>query len=440
MFIKKLVVLCGIIVLFFLTACVPTVNLSKLTLLRSPESFSHEYPYEKIRETDYAVFKEKMNVFASKLGDEITNNLYQEGKNVTCAPISIELCLGLAISAANNETRAELLDAIGIDYDTFAKYYKVYYDELYLNDVNEFNQVEAKLLLSNSIWIDNDVTLYDKGLDDLQNNYYCYAYEADFNGNNKVTNKAIREFIKQQTNGLIDPEMNLSTDIMFVLMNTIYLKDIWNDLGRDLKFADGSYKFTNINGNVSDKQLLDGYYNVGKTMHNDNYSAFYTQTYHHFNVFFVMPETGVDIKDIITSEMISYVTNIKNYVTKDDEKMEEYYTKCIFPEFKASCDIDIMEILEEKFGIRKMFTNGQCDFTNLTDNKYGCTGVKHIAKIEVNKKGIEGAAVTYIPTAGAAGPGPYTKVYEEYVVNKEFAFIVTYADIILFTGVVTNID
>ena len=438
--IKKLFILLIMFMIVFSSGCVASRSLSKMTLLRTPEKLSHEYNYKELRNDDYLEFKEKMRTFASKLGASIARQEYQENKNTTCAPISIEMCLGLAVSAANGETRDELLNAIGVSYDVFSKYYKLYFNELYLEIYNEFKQLEAKIQLTNSIWIDNDVTLFENGLDDLRDNYYCYAYEADFDGNNKETNKAIKAFIKEKTNGLLDPDINIDANTRFVLMNTLYLKDLWNDLGNDLSYATKDYTFTNANGSISKKQLLNGYYFAGKTMINDDYSAFYTKTNHRFSLYFIKANESKNIKDVFNSDTISYVVNDNNYVYQDDELMEEYHTKCIFPEFKADCDLDLKSLLTNEFGINSLFINGKCDFTNLTDNKYGCSEVKHIAKLEVNKKGIEGAAVTYIAKAGAAGPGPYTTVYEEFVVDEEFGFVLTYNDIILFSGIVTNID
>ena len=43
---------------------------------------------------------------------------------------------------------------------------------------------------------------------------------------------------------------------------------------------------------------------------------------------------------------------------------------------------------------------------------------------------------------GASGPidEPYEDVYETFVVDKEFGFILTYKDAAIFSGTVTNID
>ena len=126
--IKKLIILCSIFMFIFLSGCVATGSLAKMTLLRNPEGLSHKYDYMDTKEDSYIVFKEKMNTFASKLGSCISYREYKDGENVACAPISIEMCLGLAVSAANGETREELINAIGVDYDTFSKYYTLVSD------------------------------------------------------------------------------------------------------------------------------------------------------------------------------------------------------------------------------------------------------------------------------------------------------------------------
>jgi hypothetical protein len=59
----------------------------------------------------------------------------------------------------------------------------------------------------------------------------------------------------------------------------------------------------------------------------------------------------------------------------------------------------------------------------------------------VDRRGIEGAAVTYIPMAGAPGPGEYERVYLDFIVDRAFGFVITDRnDITLFSGVVNEID
>jgi serine protease inhibitor len=118
-----------------------------------------------------------------------------------------------------------------------------------------------------------------------------------------------------------------------------------------------------------------------------------------------------------------------------------HYTRVFFPEYEASFDGDIADTLKEEFGIEDIFDFEKCDFSNITDDPIACTGVVHKAYLEVNKSGIEGAAVTCIPNDGAAGPGKYEEVYHYFVVDRAFGFVLTDGyGAVLFCGVVNSIE
>ena len=67
--------------------------------------------------------------------------------------------------------------------------------------------------------------------------------------------------------------------------------------------------------------------------------------------------------------------------------------------------------------------------------------VKHVAKLDVTKEGIEGAAVTIISNkATSPAPRPYEKVYQDFLIDRPFGFILT--DVYgttLFSGVIKNV-
>ena len=436
---NKLLILSSI---FVLASC--HASLDKVTLLRSPEKMAHAYSYEEVKDTDYLAFKLKMREFSSKISESILNREFREDSNIALSPLSIELCLGLGISGASDETRVELLKAFDMDYQTFNKFYKTYFNQMSLERYHyDGKKIKSQLLLTNSIWIDDDITLKDSGLDALLNDYYCYSYHADFDKDNKNTNKAIEEFISDKTKGLIKPKLKFSIDTLFVLMNTLYLKDVWNDFGEDLDYDEEGYKFTYKDGKESKKRLLSGYYNDGRTITTDNYSCFYTSTNSGFKLYFVKPNEGKDLKTIFNKDSLDYVLDKNHMVYKDDIKKERYHTYCVFPEYKAESNVDLQNILKEDFNVKTLFDIDKCKFHNLTDKEVYCSDIKHIAKLDVNKKGIEGAAVTYMAMGGNAAPeqDPYEDIYETFVVDKEFGFILTYQDNdVVFSGTVTNID
>ena len=223
-------------------------------------------------------------------------------------------------------------------------------------------------------------------------------------------------------------------------MNTLYLKDVWNDAGADLSYVSTDYKFKNYSGSISEKKLLRGYYNDGRTLESDDFSSFYTTTDSGLSLHFIKPNEEKDIRHVFNKTNINTVLDGSNYVYRDDEKRELYHTRCIFPEYKADTDVSLNQMFSEDFNVKSLF-NTSCDFSNLSDSQVFCSEFRHVAKLKVNKKGIEGAAVTHMSYAGAAAPDEtWTDVYEEFVVDKEFGFVLSHHGDVLFSGIVTNID
>ena len=94
----------------------------------------------------------------------------------------------------------------------------------------------------------------------------------------------------------------------------------------------------------------------------------------------------------------------------------------------------------QDLGIQSLLNPTTCDFSSITTDAAFVSKIRHLAKLKVNKTGVEGAAVTYMEAPGSAGPGEYSDVYETFIVDKEFGFILSEGDTVLFSGIVTNID
>ena len=91
-------------------------------------------------------------------------------------------------------------------------------------------------------------------------------------------------------------------------------------------------------------------------------------------------------------------------------------------------------------GVKKLF--GECDFSNLAEDVY-CNGIKHVTRLEVKSKGIEGAAVTaMMMEATSVGPEKEkNKVYENFIVDKNFVYVLKDNNgVPLFTGVIKNVE
>ena len=100
-----------------------------------------------------------------------------------------------------------------------------------------------------------------------------------------------------------------------------------------------------------------------------------------------------------------------------------------FPRISRLVRLDVAGILRS-FGIVKLFDESACDLTSLMEresmergNAY-CYKIQHVTDLTVDRKGIEGAAVT-VAAGGAESAEMYETVRGEFVVDRPFGFILT---------------
>lgn len=420
------------------------------TLLREPIKLQNNTNYSN---DDYNVFLNKLSLFGADFSEKYYN-YYEIDNNLAISPISLYMALSLATECANNDTRSEILNVMGITYEEVNKYTSILLSKLvkesYVNTGEDKKKLISKLDLTNSIWIQDDLIVKDECINKLADNYYCYPYKADFYNNNEKANRAIREFICDKTNGLIDKDFDLSKKCLLALINTLYLKDVW-DVYDDLQLTKNKYEFVNNDNSKKNLNLLQGYYVAGQVYNEKKFSHFYTRTNRGYKLKFIVPNDGYCINDIFTKDNLNNINTITDYRYKDDVKKEEYYTRCLFPEFKASCDEDLVDLFKDKYNMNKFFDPNECDFTNITDLNFTsnrivegiyCSSIIHKTELEVNKKGIEGAAVTIVAMneSTSCPIEEYKKIYKDFVIDKAFGYIITdLNDVMLFSGVVNNV-
>lgn len=381
-------------------------------------------------------FYEGLNSFSGKVAKLCLDDLKPE-ENAAISPASIFSALALVAECSDGKTRQEILNAIGMEYEVLEQNYARFYQSL--NRVEEgTNKTKGKL--TNTIWLDRELPYNEDCLSDLASKYFCYSYGVDFNQIEYVNNY-ISDFISKQTNGLLRPALDLSSETVLVLLNTLYLRDAWNDTATDLPLTSEEYKFKKADGKIISKQFLKGEYKSGRVFVTDTYKQFYTKT-NEYTLTFIVPQNGYKIEDVFTSEVISNAKKTRYVFSKDsegEEPREVYYTRCIFPEFTASSNLSLREIFKS-LGIVDMFTP-TANFSKISPKDLMCNYAQHIAKLNVNKKGIEGAATTIIEIAPTSpAPEIVKEIYEDFIVDESFGFVISNGmGANLFSGIIRNI-
>ena len=79
------------------------------------------------------------------------------------------------------------------------------------------------------------------------------------------------------------------------------------------------------------------------------------------------------------------------------------------------------------------------NFSNISDESLVCSHTAHYARLEVTKKGIEGAAATIIDVAPGSS-APVKEIYEDFIVDASFGFVISdNMGANLFSGIIRTI-
>ncbi len=384
----------------------------------------------------FKTFASKVTKFSNDAAVAIgTNN---DGTNTAVSPISVFMALAMTVECADGDTRQEILDAMGITYDELKaniKHLCYVCNRIrpYERESNPYNEIKCV----NSLWVQDDVKVKDSGLQSLTDLFHTDMFRMDFKGSD--VNSLITSYISNETRGFLKPNLELSPETLLVLMNVVYLRDVWNDMNEPLPLTENNYDFINYDKSKKSTQLLRGYYNSGRAVETEKFRKFVTYTNEDIALTFFVPKDGYTLDDIYTSEVLNDPTPYV-YQEKKEDANYRYYTRCFFPEYNASFDNYIEETVK-KMGVKKFFSL-DCNFSNLTDNLVYCDQIRHVTRLEVTRDGIEGAAMTAEMMDGDPGPDGevWVDVYEDFVVDRNFAFIVSKERIPIFTGVVKSIE
>ncbi len=399
--------------------------------------FENEDYYDVMQFTwsdSFKAFASKVTKFSNDAAVAIGTN---DAGNTAVSPISVFMALAMAAESADSETRQEILDAMGITYDELKANIKhLCYICNRIRPRNRETNLYNELKCVNSLWVQDDVKVKESGLQSLTDLFHTDIFRMDFNGSN--VNDIITSYISNETRGFLSPNLEITPETLLVLMNVVYLRDIWNDYGHALNLTNQKFDFVNYDLSKKSTQLLEGYYFGGKAVKTEKFRKFETYTKEDIALTFFVPNDGYTLDDIYTPEVLNDHTQYI-YSEKHGDTTYRFHTRCLFPEYNASFDGYIEETIK-KMGVNKFFSL-DCNFSNLTDDLLYCGKIRHITKLEVTRYGIEGAAVTAEMLLGDAGPGReiYKDFYEDFVVDRNFAYIISHHNIPIFTGVVKSI-
>ena len=383
------------------------------------------------RDNDYL---DRLQKASFRLYDLIKTEGKGNKENYVISPVSLYMSFAMLYYLGDETVKAEIIELLELSEEDM--FFKERVFELLVNPRTHSDQSASDINLINSIWLDNDLDInYNQDvLDALANELYCYAYEAPFQNDNQKANEAIREFIKEKTNGAIDKNFNFSEETIFSLINTIYFKDAWDDNLRDLYSKQDIFHMDS--DDIMSEYLYGKYFN-GIEKSDEIARSMFTYTANGYVLHFIVPNEGHTLDEAMDSNHLFDFLKIDSPTHSGNVY---YHTRVIFPKYKVESTTEVKDILLNKKYLQK---TSSIFFSDLTGDQPLAVGrIRHDVVLDVGKKGIEGSAVTIIAVkegAGIGGKEEIEHVYFDFVVDKNFGFVLCDPrGIVLFMGEVTN--
>lgn len=394
-----------------------TENAKALLDVVFPKAYAYD-DYEKrtqVRDSNPvdSSFLKSVNQFSY---DTASKLLSASNGNINYSPLSLYYALAVVATGANGKTQDELLSVLGVkDKETLSLQCGNLYRRLYTD-----NEI-GKLKIANSVWLDKTLEWKKPFVKNVAENFYASVFSEDFS--NSETASKISKWIKENTNGLLSPEINLMPNEIMAILNTVYFKGQWVN-----KFFEESTKQDDFNLENGTKVKCDfmnsmqsGQFTKGNGFMRSSLS-FMGNT----QMVFVLPDEGVSPKTLLSSP-----EKIKDIF----EGGKEEYCDIIWsvPKFSSDSQINLVDMLKQS-GINAAF-GSEADFSGITDNQAFIGNVEQGTHIAIDENGAEAAAYTMIDICGTGAPTDRA----EMILNRPFIYAITANDgTPLFVGICSN--
>lgn len=348
-----------------------------------------------------------------------------KNENVIYSPVNVFMALSLLSESTAGNSRQQLLKLTGInDIEKLRETANALWNSAYRDDGS------AKTIISNSVWLADNLKYNEKTLKTLAENYYASSFSGKMGS--EEYNKVLRSWLNEQTDGLLkDSANNQSFDptTVFGLASTVYFSAKWSS-----KFSDSLNTEKVFHGADGDKETeFMNQKDEANYYYSDKFAAYFKNFENEAgNICFILPDEGVNVSELLSDENALKLMS--------GEKMpESKFLNINFsvPKFDVESDIDLCAGLKS-VGVTDVFNSEKSDFSPMlkTDGAF-IDKIGHAARVMIDEDGCKAVAFTVLSACGAMMP-PDEEV--DFVLDRPFVFVINGTNNLpLFIGVVNNV-
>lgn len=342
----------------------------------------------------------------------------KNGENKLISPISLYVCLSMLAETSDGNTRQQILKLMGVDsIEELRLQVNALWQKGYLNDgVN-------KSIISNSLWLSEDIAYKNPLVDTLSSSYFASSFIGKMGSDDY--NKMLNDWLYESTDGMLSPEESLSEDNVFALVSSVVFRSKWENEFEPSATEKGTFLSPSGEKQVDfmKKSCVDYYY------WGENYSAV-NMSLVTGKMWFILPDEDVSAESLFEdSEVLSLIST-----GNGDNK--QVIVNMSVPRFDVTGNTDILEGLQN-LGLTDMTNPGKADFSPLCENSDGVhiSGATQNVRVSADEEGVAAAAYTMISGAGGTMP---PDDYVDFVLDRPFIFVIELNGIPMFSGVVNN--
>ncbi|SHI36427.1 serpin B [Butyrivibrio fibrisolvens DSM 3071] len=344
------------------------------------------------------------------------NGFAQE--NYMISPTSFRAAMALAIAGADNETKDELLHAMGFnDMDELVAWYVSVTESVdkyseWLEDAqkdfdknkddygDDATEPSGAFDLENSIWRNTTAASGELSQDYMDYVAKNFGAAANNVSADEITD-AVNNWVNENTDGLIPSISNNLSAADLVLINTLYLKSSWRNDFSEYDTEEGD--FTTITGDVVQKDFMN---QTEEFMYYEDDDC----------KFVILPMNGGVDAVFILGDATGIMDKIPE-ASREDVSVS-------IPKFETETSFSQNELIGfcKERGATSAFEEG-ADFSLMSDEmSLFITDIIQKTKIEVDEKGVKAAAATDIMMCDACAQEEEKP--KEFIADQPFTYMI----------------
>ena len=343
------------------------------------------------------------------------------GENRVCSPANLYIALAMAAEMSDEQSRQQILDTLGSsDLAILREQVGAIWETLYLESDYE------KLVLANSLWLDDTASYDQTAMDDLSFYHYASVYQHDLQSDS--AGQAIRTWLNQNTGNLLKDaveNVQLSPDTIFALYSTIYFQSKWSS-----EFQPGNNSTDFFYGagipvmatymNKNEDQM---YYYWG-----DSFGAVQLTLRNGSSMWFILPDEDKTVDDVLAEGQFMELV-MADYGEENWPDQKYVKVNLSVPKFDIQSQTNLKKSLQE-LGISDIFDPAKAKFSCISGGYL--TDINQTARVAVDENGVVAAA--YIEMLAGAAMPPDEII--DFKLNRPFLFVIEKGEVPLFAGVV----